>query len=213
MLLVLVVTAATAAGHLVLRGSMPWQLLRESAVVLATTAAVLLVRRGSDLVCVAVALVVAVVCLAPGVALGAGRVSQGSWDLTAGAGCLLLVTGLGMFAVGLAGLRLVHPRALRATSRAAALAVTALLVFPAWPAFYAVDPPPARPDDRTSADLGVPAQDLRLRKPAGVTPAAWYLPTRSGAAVGTPARGRVHPLGGAPSGSRALAARVRRARA
>ena len=88
---------------------MPWQVLREPAVVLATAASVLLVRRGSDLFCVAVALVVAVACLAPGVGLGAGRVVQGSWDLTAGAGCLLLVTGLGMFAVGLAGLRLVHP--------------------------------------------------------------------------------------------------------
>jgi dienelactone hydrolase len=179
----LLVVAAAAAGLLAAAGTMPWQLLREAIVALAAALAVLIVRRGSDIVGVVVALVVGVVCLGPGIGLGLGRVVHGSWDLTATAGCLLLTAGLALFIVGLAGLRVILRRARRATAQIAALAVTVLVVFPTWPAFYAVDPPAAGPDGRTPATLGLPAVDLRLLTPAGARLAAWYLPTRSGAAV------------------------------
>lgn len=61
---VLLVVAATASVHLVAAGSMPWQLLRESVVVLAAVTSVLLARRGSDRVRVAIDLLVAVALLA-----------------------------------------------------------------------------------------------------------------------------------------------------
>ncbi len=64
----------------------------------------------------------------------------------------------------------------------AAVGVWALAV-PLGVATYATNAPHARPDRLTPGDLGLRADELHLRTSDGVTLAAWYVPSRNGAAV------------------------------
>jgi len=118
-----------------------------------------------------------------GVGIGARHLQVAGMSPTAAAGLVALVVGLAAAGAGAT----VLVRGVHGWRRWLALPVGLLLVwFLAMPLTLAVmvtNVPPTRVGSRTPADRGVAFEDVTFTTADGVELAAWYIPSRNGAAV------------------------------
>ena len=166
------VAAGVGLGVLVaLDGSLPWQVLRALAVAGLTAAALRSPRRA------VVDLASGTVGLAVGVGIAVPHLTKDGPSVAAVAGLVLVAAGV----VLLAGfVRHVRHRWRRG---AGAVVAAVLGLFVLGQAVAATNVPPIALGSRTPADLGLDFRDVAFETTDGVALSAWYVPSRSGAAV------------------------------
>lgn len=129
------------------------------------------------------AVVLGIVGVALGLGIGARHLQVAGMSLTAAMGLVGLVGGLAATAAGAT----VLVRDVHGWRRWLALPVGLLLVwFMAWPLTMAVmvtNVPPIQVGSRTPADHGIAFEDVTFMTADGVRVSAWYIPSRTGAAV------------------------------
>jgi len=129
------------------------------------------------------AMVLGLVGVALGLGIGARHLQVAGMSLTAAVGLVGLVVGLVATAAGAT----VLVRGVHGWRRWLALPVGLLLVwFMAWPLTMAVmvtNVPPIQVGSRAPADHGIAFDDVTFVTADGVRLSAWYVPSRTGAAV------------------------------
>ena len=139
-------------------------------------------RHLSRLVLTGVALLIGVPATAVGVGLGIPHALAGAWS-TAVPGIAALIAGL----VLLVGVAVATWRRARWWGRlgvvVVALLVVQFLLFPLSQAVFATNRAPMPLPARTPADVGLQYADVVLTTADGVDLAAWYVPSRNGAAA------------------------------
>ena len=162
-------------------GSPAWQLVRVAAVVVLTVLTVRGQRRASPRTRGRVAALVGMPAVAVGLGLGPHLAKGGPLAMQAASGLLLgggLVLLVGGTAVALRGRR--WPRVV--ASAVGVMVVTAIVALVVGPAVAATNVP--RPDlGATPAEVGLTSESLMIPTTDGVRLAAWYVPSRNGAAV------------------------------
>lgn len=131
----------------------------------------------------AVVVVVGTVLLGVGIGVGVRHLQVDGWSLVAVAGLAVLVAGLVLIVIG--GRRWM--RSVRHWRRLWAVPVGVLLLwFVVWPvtmALMVAYVPPIASGGVTPADRGIAFEEVDLVTSDGVELAAWYVPSRNGAAV------------------------------
>jgi pimeloyl-ACP methyl ester carboxylesterase len=135
-------------------------------------------RRLRAWICLGVGLVASVV----GGAIVLPRALQGL-DGNEVSGLVSFVAGLFLVAVGLVRLVRLRPWWRPVLAVVVALLVLQFVLFPTVLAVYATNAPRAEAGPRTPADVGLVAEDVVLRSSDGTRLAAWYVPSRTGAAI------------------------------
>ena len=181
---VAIVVEAVAFVALVMSGgTWPGHVGRLVAVVLVAAGALLLERSGGPVRRGIVALVLGVVGLSTGAAIGLMHLVTSDVGGTAIAGLVALAAGLVLLAAG--GVLLVRstPGWWRLLLLPAALVVLQFAVLPVTVAVYATNPPATPVGSTTPADRGLDYEDVTFTTSDGVRLSAWYVPSTNGAAV------------------------------
>jgi dienelactone hydrolase len=131
----------------------------------------------------AVALLLGLTGTVVGIGVGVMRVTHDTEDLTAVAGLVCLVVGLGLLSVGSVALVRSLPGWWKLAAIPGALAVLLFVLYPMPNALYATNVPRPALGDSTPADHGLTYMDAEFVTTDGVTLSGWYLPSSNGAAV------------------------------
>jgi hypothetical protein len=179
-----VLQGAAAVALVASSGEPGWRLVRAGVVALVWWSAAVLSGRGPRWRNV-VRLVFGAVGAGVGLAFALSHLDQalGVGGLVGTLGVVLLLTSLALLAEGaLGGLRRV-----RLLARIVLFPVGLVLLLVLWsvvvPTVFATNVGPIPPSDRTPADVGLDYEEVLLRTDDGTLLAAWYVPTRNGAAV------------------------------
>jgi uncharacterized protein len=162
-------------------GSAGWRALRVLAVVAAGSAC-LLAREGPRGLQAATVTPLGIVAVIAGAAIGVPHTVGGSW-VTGVAGLVALVSGVALLlAVACSFWRPSGWRG-RVVLVVVAVAIVQWVVFPVSVAVFATSRVPTSSADRTPADVGLAYRDVTITTGDGVPLAAWYVPSKNGAAV------------------------------
>lgn len=163
-------------------GEIVWRIVRSGAVLAVTAGALALAARTRRWGALA-ALLLGIVGLAAGFAIGARSLMLGGVSLRAVAGIVLLAAGLALVIGGVGGLVSGLRRGWKVVfGFLLALAIIVSL----WiitPPLVATNMPPVPPGGAMPADFGMTAREVRFASPDGVDLWAWYVPSQNGAAV------------------------------
>jgi dienelactone hydrolase len=171
------------AGWIVLlghEGTLAWRAVRAAAA-LVVTAGVLRVARRRGRGAAATAGAIGVVSLATGAGIAVPHLDGGGALLTT-TGVVLVVSGGALVVLGAIRLLRDLPLGARLAAVPAAVVVLALAVRVVAPAVAATNVP-ASPLDRRPAAVGLAARTVHLATPDGQRLDAWFVPSRTGAAV------------------------------
>ncbi len=164
-------------------GTPGWRVARAAIGLMVGAAAVVVELRGRPMARACVALGLALAGLTAGVGIGVLHVVKS--DVTVAAAAALAVLAAGLLLTGLA----VH-RLWRATARwwrllglPLAFVLVEFVLIPFTAAIYATNVPASELANTTPADHGLTYQDVTLTTGDGVRLAAWYIPSRNGAAL------------------------------
>ena len=166
-------------------GTPVWQVARV-ALVVALTAAALAVARGGPKGRPRLGLLGLLggsVAVAVGVGLAAPHLAKTGITPVSVASLLVLLGGVVLLVVGLAGLGRGRRRLVRYPARALALLVPLLLTATLGQAVAATNVPATTLGDRTPADLDLDHRDVTFAAADGVTLSGWYIDSANGAAV------------------------------
>lgn len=178
--------AAQTAGLAVLvgiDGSTGWRVLRVLTVLVIGAAGLLVERRGGRVLGGPVALLLGVVGLCVGAGIGAVHLVKGDVGLAAVAGLVVLAGGGVLFGLGVGRLWRATPGWWRLLAIPVAFVLLEFAFIPLTTAVYGTNLPATPLGSVTPADRGLAYRDVRLTTADHVRLAAWYLPTRTGAAV------------------------------
>lgn len=139
--------------------------------------------RGRQYATGAVVLVVGLVALAVGAGLAPRHLARVGLDRAAGVGILCLFVGALAAALGTYRLLTSTRRRWWPVTGVVVLVATYLSLWTLGQAVAASFPPHPAAGDRTPADLGMTYREVRLDSSDGVRLAAWYVPSRNGAAL------------------------------
>ena len=148
-----------------------------------TVAAVLGVRRAAARWRGLITWSVGLVAVSAGLGIGGGHLLKSDLGIVLTAGLVLLVAGLALVVLGAVNLLTSVSSWRRFLVAPAMLLLSIMVVQPSWVAFYATNTPRALSDHSTPADVGLDHRALHFRTPDGVRLAAWWVPSRNGAAV------------------------------
>lgn len=180
----LVVAVAIALAWVVARsGSAPWILLRVGVVAVTAAATVRLLRDGSR-PRVTGAVLVAIGLLSFGIGLGIAPawIAKTGVTVTSVAGIVLLVGGLALSVLGYTDLVAGLPQWARVLEAGALVVLAGFTALTLSVAVAATNVPPTE-IGATPASVGLEFRDVELETEDGVRIAAWYVPSRNGAAV------------------------------
>jgi pimeloyl-ACP methyl ester carboxylesterase len=164
-------------------GSIWWRSVRAFLVVALTVGLVLGVRRRQDRWRGTIAVIVGLVAVSAGLGIGVGHLLKSDLGIVVVAGLALLVAGFVLLLTGAADLVMSVGGWRRLPVAMALLVLSVLVVQPSWSAFYATNTPRVASTDRTPADVQLDYREVHFRTPDGVRLAAWWVPSRNGAAV------------------------------
>lgn len=165
------------------RGTPGWQALRMILVLAIFTAAVSLQRSERRWLSSTTSVIVGLVGVIAGVAVGVMQLVKSGPPITMVGGLVALASGLLLLAVGAVALIALLPRWWRLVSIPAAYLLIELVVFPVAGGVYAANAPAGHLGKATPASYGLASTDVSFTTPDGVRLAGWYVPSHNGAAV------------------------------
>jgi len=164
-------------------GSTVWRVVRVVIVVAVTLGALWLEHRTNRAIRSVCGLAIGVVATSAGIGIGLMHVVKSDVDVIAVAGLVTLAAGLYLFVAATVLLIRTTPGWWRVLSVVVVLLVLQFILEPFSIAMYASNAPAFPLDSTTPASRGLPYGNVTLTTSDGVHLAAWYVPSRNGAAV------------------------------
>jgi uncharacterized protein len=164
-------------------GSAMWRVTRVAIVLAVTLGALWLEHRSNRAIRSVCGLTIGVVGTSAGIGIGLMHVVKSDLDVIAVAGLVALVAGLYLFVAGAALLVRTTPGWWRILSVAVVVLVLQFILEPFSIALYGSNAPAFPLGSATPTSRGLPYQNITLPTSDGVHLAAWYVPSRNGAAV------------------------------